>query len=505
MRRKIAATRRKSLTAGRDQYLTSGRVRTGVDSPAFLSGNNGSWTNDDDRTRANRRNRRKQGAQKSAPTVSGNGAYKSGAAAKEVKQAIKSALIEVGRAGGGMLGTMTGIPALTGLGATLGGKLFEQGARIFGMGKYTTNYANNGPSIASNALIHSGNFNMAAKFAGDVSTMVVSGSEIFAKVYTSSVAGSTVALSYQLQPGSMGFCPELAGKVAGFSRYRPMGGIITFTPGLTDQTAIGNYAMKAVYNPAYPALTSFLDAANDTDSVLAQLAQPGACGLECDPRTLGQQWLMVRSGTLIDSNNVTVPLTETDHGTFYFVLEPGSSVGANTFVGYLTYKYMYLVTDPVKTNARFGMLRWSNTTYTNAAVLGANNTNATTRAIGNMVGTVVNTTSNVVSLTNANLNDYYRVTLVWYGSNAVFALPTVTYANCSSVNAWLAKTNSGVFCPVSGATTNIVTYNAVIQITSVEPNVPTITFGTGGTLPSSGTYVDLEIVSIGNGLPSTAI
>jgi len=451
------------------------------------------------RTRKSKTNKGNKPKQSNNNTIVGKGAYTKG-----IRQAFDLGARAALKAGARATAGAMGMPQLGGLAESGVIDLYNKAAKfIKGHGDYS-----NADSMVQNVLF-TGKMGPLTKFAGDINRMTITGEETLCTVQTGSVAGAEVILKWAVNPGDSSFLPKLANTVSGFTRYNPMGMYFKFIPSMSLDLANGNYAMKMIYNAGANPITTFLECTDDTDSVTGQLGQPAMCGIECDEHTLGKQWFLIRDGTLTDANGTVVPLTESDQGTMYFALKPASSVGANTQVGYIKVGYVYVVDSPRQIRARFGMLNWTNTTgITNATVHGTPDTvtsGITRRQIGACSGFTIK--NNSIELTTANLNDYYRIRWFWQGTAAAVTGPTNTYANCALVNYFTTSsghhTSGFVQCPTNATSHAYYIQDMVVQVTSAEPNIPSITLS-GATLPTSLTQVQVEVVCLGNGLPATA-
>lgn len=463
--------------------------------PAFISGNQGSWTNSDDVKNGQIVQRRKPKQKQKGGTIVGRGAYNKG-----VRQAFDLGARAALKAGARTVAGALGAPQLGGLAESGVIELYNKASKFLkGHGEYS-----NADSMVQNVLM-TGKMGPLTRFAGDINRMTITGEETLCTVQTGSVAGNEVIIKWSVNPGDSSFLPKLANTVSGFTRYNPMGMYFKFIPSMSLDLANGNYAMKMIYNAGANPITTFLECTDDTDSVTGQLGQPAMCGIECDESTLGKTWYMIRDGVLTDANGTTVPLTETDQGTMYFALKPASSVGANTQVGYIKVGYVYVVDSPRQIRSRFGLLNWTNTTgITNSTVFGTPDTTTTgvvRRQIGSLSGTTIK--NNSIELTNANLNDYYRIRLTWFGGATAITAPTLTLTNCSYVTYFANHTATATFFPTNGTTTTQFCADTCVIVTSAEPNVATIALS-GATLPSSASSVTVEIICLGNGLPATA-
>jgi len=441
---------------------------------------------------------RKSQQNKSRPqkAITGSGTYSLKAVQQVADRAARAAL----KTGARSLAGAAGVPSLAGLAESGAITLYNKAAKfIKGSGSYT-----NADAMVQNVLF-SGKFNQMSKFAGDMNHMAIVGEETLCTVTTGSVAGAEVVLSWPLNLGDSAFLPKCANTCSGFTRWNPQGMYFKFIPSMSQDTANGNYAFKAIYNAGATPITTFLECTDDSDSVTAQLGQAAMCGVECDSNTLGHEWYLLRDGTLYDANGQQIPLTDCDMGTMYFALKPAASVGANTQVGYIKVGYVAIVDSPKMIRSRFGHLHWNNNTGVADATPNGTCETVTTGVVRRHIGcgSGVTVKNSSIEFTKANLNDYYRVRWAWTGGNGVQTTPTASYVGCTPLTYFGYRTNASQNAPQTGVSCQVMTFDLFVQITAAEPTVPSITI-TSIALPNGTTKVQLEVICLGNGLPATA-
>jgi len=427
---------------------------------------------------------------RSNQVISGSGAY----SMKQIKSAIAPMLTslrpvvrEALTGGGRALGAYSGLPGGGIFGEALGKKL----SKLIGSGDYTSNTALNDLFTKKAAL------NAHMVFGDDPMAVRVRRREFLGDISSSSVAGAFVNYTYPINAGMRQTFPFLSQMAANYEEYCFNGLVFEFisssSPYLSS-SALGSVVAAMEYNANAPSFTTKYVMENSALAISNRIDKNLMYGVECAKSDNAQNCYYIRSGAS------TLPATTTDLGNFQIALAPGSSFPTSAIVGELWVTYDVWLKRPVLNPSRFGFYHQYATTGTASTPLGPTALVSAATNVGNSV--VASVSPTVITLTNMVVGDYYLLWWYFAGANtAVLVYPTVTLSGLTAVNAFTNDTASSVTMPLAGVTSAVMSIGYYMTASATSG---TITFGTGGTFPTTTTNQETFLIGMGNAIPATS-
>lgn len=171
----------------------------------------------------------------------------------------------------------------------------------------------------------------------------------------------------------------------------------------------------------------------------------------------------------------------------------------NVNIGQLYCTYVVDLMRPVYLQGELGY------TIRQAHLLGSGVTNLLplgTTPIVNRFDTIgITCSSTVIQFPKSITTGVYEIQLYWVGAGtASVVVPSRTYTNCSLYqNTYVGGSQAGMVAPPNSTTSSTLGFSFLISINAPGAQSASITFGTVGTLPVTGTTVDI-IVTQQNGL-----
>lgn len=477
-------TKRKSLTSGK--VRSSGRVH----SVAFLSGNNGSWTNTDDlKNRGNAARPRRRNRRRKAPggVITGSGAYDfTKVVGRAARRSIKSALSHAGRGMGTSLGgnfSPALAIALGSLGKTAGDHI---GNVLMGHGDYTMNSVNHNclytgkdpPSGASFGNAEHGTRVKHRECLGDLSSGVVSGAfdnnvYYFNPGYTLATFLNQIGESYT-EFVVNGFAVEYVSLVSENA----------------STTTLGSIIITAEYNTTSPAYGSKLAMENSGFACSARLDKNLMYFAECAPsqNALGTYFVRI-PGT-------TTPVNLTDPFYVQIATAPSTAIAANTVLGEIWITWDMTFFKPKQTPTLFGHAHINRSGGATATPFGT--TNVLTTLVGALSG--VTMTSSAINFgSQLACGAVVKCSFQISGTSNAFVLPTFTCTNCSLVGYYGTGASSIDVAPQPGVTTQSVKIDVTIRTETNASTEPVLSISSTSILGGSwnNTDIQLDVISLG--------
>jgi len=244
------------------------------------------------------------------------------------------------------------------------------------------------------------------------------------------------------------------------------------------------YTTDATASPDTPSEMTML-MSNSTSSAMALPTQSRGLYIECDPSLIpgmkGLEGLMVRtSATFAGDQN------DYDHGKLVIELEAGTDTTSNDF-GELWFFGTIVAQNPVRLPTGLGFSRSILAGVAAATPLGTSIPSSYVSGLGN--GITVTPSTRVVSFDSCCRDAVIRVSWIVYGTGAVaITYPTLTLSSgIVALNSM--RGSDGTSTSTSERTTpsnsTSSTTMCMIGIYRVIDETATITYGTGGTFPTS--------------------
>jgi hypothetical protein len=311
---------------------------------------------------------------------------------------------------------------------------------------------------------------------------------------TSSVGFSN--RSYVINPGVNSTFPWLASVAGQFQQYKFHGLIFEFVSTSADalnstNTALGSVLAATQYNSVLPNFTSKIE----MDAYEFSTNTRPSCNMihpvECAQGEAPLEVLYVRTGAVPSGQDQRMY----DMGEFQLAtvgMQAAATIG-ELWVSYdvellkprlppggvVPGQYFRLNNGPFDSNNTLGVIQ--------------------TTANGNLGLTISATGAgfDTINFPSSITAGRFLITVDWVGTGAVaFAVPTRTISNLTVQQLWNLGTVSNLASP-NGGTSNATRgqYTAIMTVNGYNANGSTIQF-TGGTLPTTPTYVDVVVVFI---------
>lgn len=423
----------------------------------------------------NNNNNKKKRAQS---RMVGSGAYNMKPLLNSVREAIKPAVKSALMAAGGAIGSQLG-PGGTAAGTELGRRI----SRLIGSGDYETN------DTYSNSLIK-GAVAPTVSFGKTALAIRVKHREFLGDIVTGSVAGAFTNYVYPINAGLRGTFPYLSQLASNYEEYCFHGLVFEFistaSPYLST-SSLGSNVAAMEYNAAAPVFTSKFAMENSTAAISARLDKNLMYGVECAHNGNVQNCYYIRSGTS------TLPLTTTDLGNFQFAVVPGAGVPTSSVIGELWVTYDCSLDRPILSLDDQGFAHFYRTTVAAASTpLGA--TSVISKTAGSLSGSSASAT--VIQLSSVNIGDVLLVSITYTGTvAAAIGYPGLTASGLNVYNGFYGNTAANIPSPVTGVSSVVANAQYLYSVTAKNPS---LTAGTGGTLPSGTTSCEILVSNLGN-------
>jgi len=427
-------------------------------------------------TIAPNRNRNRQRRESRPKAKIGNKQNNSSSKDDSVKKMLKSLVKQALIGGGSILGGVYGGPTGASIGSSAGAML----SRIVGSGDY---------KVEENSLIS----NQVPVFSQGPRSV-----RIRHKEYLTDIIGSIAfsSRSFVINPGAVGTFPWLSAVAAQFQQYKMHGLVFEFVSTSADalnsvNTALGSVIMATQYNSALGPFTSKIEMDGYEFSTSSRPSQSFLHPVECAKGEMSIDLLYVRTGSVPSGQDQRMyDLGETQIATVG--MQAAATIG-ELWVSYdvellkprlppggvVPGQYFRLNNGPYDGNNTLGILQTTP----------AGNLPITITAVGAGFDTI---------FFNSSISSgRFLVTCTWIGTGAVNYNPhTRTLTNLTVQPLWNQGAGSNVPIP-NGGTSNAaqVQYTSIVTINGFNSAGSSIQF-TGGTIPTTPTFVNVVIVAI---------
>lgn len=294
-----------------------------------LNGCNGEWTNSDDRKRASAQVKLGRQAAKVPGRVARDAVISYVPA--PLQGLARSGLKQVEKKVEKKLKKFFGMGAYTGMGA------------YSGMGGY-------GQKRVSNALIRSSSstpstISRIRSVNDETGRVIMSRREYAIDIYAPSSSEFVTSLKVGVNPGLAVF-PWLSQVAINYDKFRPRKIVWIYRPNVLVSTtgAVPSLMMACVYNSGSPSFTSKFAMLEYDGVVDGRVTDEVICGMECDPRKIGDSWFTIRSGKVPAGQDV-----KTYDPAFLQIAINGSSTAnypSGTILGELWVEYEFELAAP---------------------------------------------------------------------------------------------------------------------------------------------------------------
>nr|QKV51312.1 putative capsid protein [Crucivirus sp.] len=437
--------------------------------------------------------RRAYFARKSA-AVSGRGAYhkapakrapaKKPAASRSAPRSSQPWLAPALGVVGSAIGTAVGGPA----GGLVGNAAGQAAGSII---RHVTGYG--AYKVRSNVLYEGAQIPMVRNRSVRNGT-VIRHREYLMDVISSSSASTFNIQSFSLNPGQEGTFPWLAQIASNYEEFIIEGCLFEFRSlsgdALTStNTALGSVIMATNYNAANAAFASKAEMESYEYSMSCKPSESMIHPIECDPRQTPISELYIRPGSVPSGQDVRL------YDLGIFQIATTGMQGTSVNLGELWISYQVSLLKP-KLFATLGLLGgfWKNTAttgVTNAQPLG---TTPVASSSSNLAITFTGAGFNVINFPLTSAPQAYEIYFRWVGGSVVWVPPAVSFSGMTALSVYAGGT---VDTPSSGATATTVS-KICSFLTNGQYQLPTLTIGTAGTLPTAVSAFEMVVSQIPN-------
>jgi len=286
--------------------------------------------------------------------------------------------------------------------------------------------------------------------------------------------------------------PWLSAIAQQYEEHKPLGIVFEFKSLSADAIAsstnntLGGIIMSTDYNATNAAFVNKQQMDNTEYTTSAKPSCSFYHPVECDPRTNPISTLYVRSGA--PPSNADLRLY--DLGSFQ--IASFGIQGTSVVAGELWCTYEWEFRKPISTTA-LGQDVLSDHfqlgSVTNAHPLG------TTSVLqsGSSIGGTITGSGHVYNFPAVYQEGNYMVVYYVTGTAASLSYPVVTPTNCSILEIWGADGTSTPTSPINGVSAATAMMTFVVSLSGLDA---TLSFSTGGTLPSAFVGGDLMVTQI---------
>ncbi|QMW68852.1 capsid protein [Crucivirus-389] len=322
------------------------------------------------------------------------------------------------------------------------------------------------------------------------------------KEYLGDIISSSNANTFNLQSFSINAAletsfPWLAQLAANFTSYQFEGLLFEYRTMSADalnsvNTALGQVIMATQYDPVLPNFATKAEMENTEYSQSVKPSESCVHLIECAPSANVLSHLYTREGA--------VPAGQDQR--FYdlgnFQIATNGLQGTSVNLGELWVSYQVCLYDPIMWSALGNTQQYAHfnnvTGVSNSVPLGTSNLTPTS---GSTLAATINSAGTIITLPPIAYRVTYIMMVSWFGSSTAITYPTITNSNLTNLNIFFGNTSFSTAFPQSGATcTQCSSWKT--YVTPGNGTSSSVTFSTGGTLPSSPTAIDIFILQIPN-------
>lgn len=442
---------------------------------AALNGNNGSATNTDDVNKpetAKQRRRRKRA--------------------------------EVAKAAAEQVGHTVGEAIAPGLGKYLAKPMGRAGQYAMNMlqhyvlggsGAYTVRGLNNGKTMKVNSLFKGSVSDLGAVTFEGTTCNVVAAKDLVTEVRNHALSsGSFLVIKIPVNPGDMNRFPQLAGRCHMYEEYRPLGLAFEYKPVFSDTVystssatgTLGSIAFAVQRNISEPQPTSMMSMSRMEGFYMCKLSEPCTFFVECAREVWADDMYLVKNTTT--GYSLSVPRSKYDCCNVLVAVQTGNMIMNNDLLGWLSMVSHVCVSRPQAPPVVEGKARFVRTGYTNAAPLGVASTSTCT---GTLVDAAIDGSN--ITLEGLPKGTLVEFLIVWYGTAVAWTPPSLTGTGLLASNMYVSGSTNVVALPTTGSSSIQCAMQAAYTVSCALNQIPMLTLGTSGTLPSAGVRVEVFI------------
>jgi hypothetical protein len=328
--------------------------------------------------------------------------------------------------------------------------------------------------------------------------VVVRHREYLGDIISNSSAGALTTQTFALNPGIFTTFPFLAQIASNYQEYKWRGMVFEFetnSGSVTSAQALGTVMMCTQYRASAPTLVTKFSILNEYFASDTVPSESAIHPVECDPKQSPYQIHLIRTGAI----NTLDSINEFDWGNFT-IGSVGLSAGSVN-LGELWCSYEVELYKPCIYGSLGAIIPTFH--YQLNTVTAANPLGTTQTAKYDNIGVAFLSTT-TIGFPATMLPGVYNLQFQYTGGSTACTNPSITINNGETAdNVWKTSTGNLIGTP-NGTTT--VTLEGSLYVNLPTPTLQgtqmSITFGTGGTLPTGVTSADVIFTMCNSNLTS---
>lgn len=383
---------------------------------------------------------------------------------------------------GGILGTVGGTKLGGPIGGMVGGSLgsLAGGAvsAVTGFGDY---YGITGKNMSVPRV-----FNRSKRHG-----VAIRHEEYLGDIVTSATPGAFQIQGFNINPGLGVTFPWLEQIATNFEEYILEGCLFTYKSMSCDalnstNTALGTVIMATNYNAGNPLFASKAEMESYEFASSCKPSMSMVHPVECNPHQNPISELYIRNGTVPSGQDIRLY----DLGRFQIATT--GFQGASVSIGELWISYQVCLLKPKMFNG-LGLDTgyWNMTSST--GILAASAPLGTNQSVSSSSSLAITSNQTTLTFPPTSYPQTYAVSFYWSGNTAAtWVPPALTYTNCTGSVTPAAAPQSGLAGTTLAKLTTFVVTNGLYQTS-------TVVVGTGGTIPTNGPVVNVQVYQLPNG------
>lgn len=463
------------------------RSRRHLLGPAFLSGNNGSWTNSDDVKNNKLVQHQKAGSRKERKR---DRAATGGAPATAVvpKQSARKTVAA--------LAPMVARLFFGPTGAKVAKTVVEHIDQMFGSGDYEKMPAHN--SLVDNTIGPRPEFGAPGAHAAD--NMRIVGSDPIGALVVPA-PGTFVCYVMDINPSNPDLFPRLTAIAQTTSQNRLLGLVWSFVSEFSEYIANGVMPSVAVgwsCDATQPPPTSWMNMQMLEGAMTYKASRNAVAGFECAQGLAANNWYFNRNSNMDASR----PVQAYYQGRLFIgVNNPVGGPAAGTAIGSMRIAYDVQFKDLVPIARPTGFVHIERTGHTNAAPFGTAAFRPDVTS-GVLAGTTVNAAGTAITFPDLPQGTVVGFVAHWTGTTgAAYTSPPFTFDRAQVVQLFAGNTTSWRQAPQNGVTATEVMLHSAFVATNGANQTVVMNAAAGAVLPTGTTGCTLMFYVLGNGLP----
>jgi len=447
-----------------------------------IGSSHGSITESDD-VKGKGKQKKMKGSGKPITQVTGEGPY----SMKDLEKALRTQLVPripaMLRGAGMAAGKWTGVPGAEDVFAQLGTRFGKKLQRMIveGRGKYMTQVV---PRPMGGIPLTSIQLS-----TGQDDSLVLSGCEKTFRMYAASPSNTFNTYQVPLTPINRFFGTRacLIARNYTFFCFRQLAFKFTSSTGDLSTGTLGTMCVAHVPDPSQ-AFPTGRYALENNDGTTVRLDTDLFMALECSKSKYPNNCFFV--------DEPSASASERSCGYLAIGLSPAANVTAYAELYTVEVEYSIEFFGPRVPAYATDYVHLTRTGVTNSVPLGTT-TSYSAYSSGEAVGWVFLSSGTKLALNNAIEGDVWSVSGLWAGTSVSLTAPAITSSTNGTLQQIYNQSTASNMFPSNGATTAGVPFEVTWKVGSDLSTTPYIQFGTGGTLPASGS-LDLYIRYLGN-------